>query len=747
MMTHLNVPAVGVVVFLFTDIWTPEGFLRIKMWRPQVDTDRALFGFDASTVAAELRPNIIVELRDRLITSLPEALLEAENYFTEVTTSEFSFGIYNTRSPADILRIRLEGLNDVGRTEFADTSDGRLLFRHIKPTESTSVFGQFSFLSETDTTFVEVSTGELQQALAGSDLRWLHGKDRSRQDDPYLDERDNAPLDAEQIFDLKFINAVSSALEKTPARPSTEEDGSVPADPDKNIPGYQSWVMPFAKDEAVTSGPWVTIDGRTIVQGTADVTSTSGGITTNGRWQHHIHPYLWLSAVFDFAFGAGKWTFECDTAPIKLIGSDLVPVSLPMGGGVIITQLPNPAPKTITTELTPTITDWILIPQFIWDLYRDVITAIDVPHVEDLWYKYHQSAWDSIIEYCLSFGWTPLVEKRDGLAHIHFKDRTKALDFFFSGPVPIDAKPEAFPESENGIQIEGAKTSLHDEEADGWYDDLYAAKRGRTTPYTIAEQADGTGPTCNLTLPQANPYTVPFGAKKPATLKTLLRLGGWAYGKDLPQLFQSWFYGLLNPDGLVGFETQSNKNYFFPMVTPLVFGNGLIPVHSTQNDDVDAEGWEMHDFKPVSRAQFTITKTDGTEATITSDSLRQTLARFYAMLFVKSARRYSCEEGTINKFFEIFYNADDDTDILNGTKTGLPTWRNIKLFAKRRFPDGHRYYCKRILRSWNEMKTSTEYLRVEFENPFLDGNFYDSEEQAGKTWGDPPNGDDPRTRD
>lgn len=723
MIAQLAPPETGAIVFTFEDLWTPEGWVRVRLWRNAIATDAQLFGLmRAPAVLSPSSPSVYIKLRGRLITKLPVSIEESENYFTETTTNEFTIGLYNTRSPADIISIDWDGKS--GQLAFQDTSDGRLLFLAIKPTELTSVKGQFS--EDEGEGFLHTATGEMQDAIGGEDYRWIHAKE----EDPLLDERLNMPLDAEQIFDLKFIHAIHSGLEQCPVKPSIREDGVVPGDPITNVADSQSWYMPFDSDVETPHLPYVEIAGQKVVQG-IDQLVTISTQSYNHRWTRHIHAYLWLKSVFDYTFGEDKWEMECDASPIYIQGNRLVDGPYLIDPSMFKSPISQDEGTAAEVIIAPpelgNIQNWILLPQALWGLYKNEITIEGAHQLESAWPSYHQSALDSIHEFCHILGWILLIEDNGEKAKIKFQSRLKPREQYFTGPVPVSAKPEAFPESENGIQVEGLHTFLNWSSADGWYDDLYAVKKGESgTPYKITEDLTGTLRR-NVVDPQANPYTVPATAKKPAVLKTVVRLGGFQGGANSSILQSGGYYATFDPAS----PYIDNPQRQFPMCTPLVWSPAILAVDGTFNPDVLASGDLLFDFQPAATAYFNITKSDGSTAIISCDSLRQCLARFYATLFVKSARKYTLEESTISKFWLI--------DPATGDRIGKPSSKNIKLFSQRLFPDGHKYYVKRISRDRNTTKTSTEYLRVEFGNPVLDGDFGDISELTGSKIGDPPN--------
>jgi hypothetical protein len=791
--TLLDVPAGGAVVFEIEQAWTSEGYVKVTLWRWMMLHDLVVFfgqepsdavpggkspqDFLADDPATVTRQNIVVKLPDRLLTMLPEHEEEAENYFSEVATHGFEIGIYNSNSLGDIdsvsavdetgaettsIDLTKEIEYTTGETFFG--SDARLMFKYIRPFESTQLWGKWEF-QPTGEDWDEPEIGECQSAIEGQDYRWYHGVKRLNElneDNPYLDERENKPLDAEQIFTMRFVHVVHSGLDRVPVKPYNSSNPPTPVPTD-------TWGMPIYD---IASGnddgaPWTPAAlsgadgaGPTAVPGIFDIEFISGAVY-NLLWLRHIDARYWLQLIMDFAFGSGNWTIKCDDSPIKLNGAVIT-------NGVInfnsptVGHSPDPAKMDQTTAVlnseqlyivnfehfcgpAPNYRGSILLPQSLWGVIDDLTINNppwpQAPILENSWPKYLQSQWDVVREVCMMFGWIPLMGKDgSGKVQLYLKDRTTPFEDIFAGPTPVSAKPTAFPESENGIAIVGLKTFLNARETDGWYDDILAFKYDAANYPAIHEFIDDSRGTVNVTSPQKNPYVVPITAQKPATLNTLLRTGGYQYifsnGLGNPKTP----YGMFVYAASVGFAPMIDTGINYPMVTPLIPGKGPLIVGAGSNPDLLTLGpvhtpSMAYDYRPVLQTWFSYVDGNGSELGVYNNSWRQCLARFYGMLFVKSDRKYAVSDGTVNNFWLINQVAPvNDGDPEVGDRAGKPSWRNCRLFNQRMFPDGKRYWLKRKKLSFNSMSTDGDYLRVTSRNPYIGnrGNFQDDGEDTGK---------------
>ena len=557
MTTQLK-PGANSVQFISEPIWTPEGFLRITMWRDLTTTSPAnalLPGIDVSCwnwlpgiwqqyLHGKTNVSIVVTLRHTLFTKLPVQEIASENYFDELTVSDFEVGIYNTLSPGDILSVTINGVN-AGKLSFPTGqygTDGRFVRRFLKQYELQALYGKVEFQPFGETTWYLVSLGQAQNAIAGDDYRWLHAK----WDTPYLDENANKPQDAEQIYDFKFIHASICGLDQVPSAPIDQNGNPYQAVNGVSVPG-QSWELPAATIGAYSPSfpdAWGTIatqySGAWKIPAISQIQTSVSGAIYNPKWIKHMDVLVWLYTIFDYAFGVGNWTFYADTSPFEIMANVLTTGSSPYPLNPQLVEVAEQKPSGMWLPLTiafdPAKTNGftgpgsLFVPCSLWrhDVYNP---NNPTPDVSEPWPSYHKSSWDDVHEFCMIWGWFPLVDIENGKATIYFKDVTTALASSYAGPVPSQAKFEAFPESEAGISVSGKKTFQLPVTGDGWEDDLYSRKRGASTQYDLSERTDPGTPPARLTLIKqtANPYIVPESEKKPATLDLLPRLDGYNF--------------------------------------------------------------------------------------------------------------------------------------------------------------------------------------------------------------------------
>jgi hypothetical protein len=680
----------------------------------------------------------------------------------------------------------------------------------------TPLYALVEFQQDNEANYTTMLVGQAQAAMTGDDKRWIHAQSGN----PILDEdysaSGNAPLDAEQIWELRFIHAITSGLSQLPITPATV------------VTDNSSWYMPsMLMGDQATQGTGALIvppSPFNIIPCVANALSDGAfaPYSSNGIWSGHIDIVYALTLMMDAALGVGGWTITSDDSPIEIEGALLQvknnapPIPLYNGNeGNLVGQRESgnwttgrttapdvngnypplkfmlneawhgqPVPKYLTIGLvplsaTPNAKNYkvnfanpgqYFIPQTLFGLQSqpygvtDGTTGAPSPR-STCWPDYLLSAWDAIMELSLCNGFLPVLScNDDGTVNLHFKDRTNPIATYFSGPTPVGAKPESMDETEQGIQITALQSFENNRPTDGWYDDLYAMKQGHGVNsiygvYDIEEHlsdkdAGNAGLDDTINPRMANPYTVPGTPNKPANLNTLMRFAGYTFAWYTGNLFGTYqagrftnvcggqiegvgvypFFNLTDINGLVK-SGIGQAAAWYPTLVPLIPGNPAALIIGLPNFAPAIP--TLKDFTPVVRARFTFKDAGGNLVTSLSDALRQCLARFYSLLFVTSARKYSFEDGTVTQFKLI--------DPVTGKQTGTASWQNVALYNQRMAPDGKRYFVKRRSPNVNTMVTTMDCLRIEG-NQFIGngGNFYDGNEGVGPLApGNPPSGGGP----
>ena len=750
--------AVGNVVFIFDNIRTPEGFLRYTIWRREYIYERlypinqpSFLTFPGTLGDTPGNPGWIltVQCDGRLITKRGQIQEKIERYFGEPTIDAFSHELYDASDMSWIgaMEFSFPGGNGQpypappGTIILKGDTANKLLTKYIKPFDLIDVYGKIEFQAFGETGWHIMAQGQLQSAVEGVDHRWDH-----REASPIL-SKTNTLYNAERFWTLKYVPLAMAGFGKCPVLPALFDND------------VSSWKLPLfvptgvTTAEVITRGqlPYDAGNGELIAQGQYNSSTWNvGGHTVTvsptvaGRWKRHIHIRKLLAAICDFTFGAGGYNILSDDSPFSfqvgypdpaIVNDEINPGPYPGPGthqGVHedLWQTPNfNPPGASDSELA----QWLLIPVAALGVYDMVPNPLNPanPTTEILGYTVHpkvensyaarfKSAWDMIQDLAHSCGYWVKLTTDDSVSPprptIHFVNKLTSQQPSFTMIIPNDATPTAFPESEDGIQINLPKTFDDASTAQGTYDDWFAKR-------------SGTGDIANAYVPQTNPYTVPSTSSNPAKLDTTLSFGGPVLEDPYSGTVRIFWYSLsIDPayDSDPGSSSVPNTENF-PMLAPLMMDS--IGVNLPSYDTAPVAGQQLVSFSPVIRGSFVYTFEDGTTKAIPCDSLRQLLARFDSLFYVKSALKYVCTYQTINQF-----RGDATAPVPNAN-----SWRNIQThFLTQLFEgDAAPYYVKSLTRDLDAWTTQAEMLlNTKFNKNFEVGdtlNFQDSTECTSGT--------------
>jgi hypothetical protein len=653
-----------------------------------------------------------IQVREGVIVEYPTIVEKAERFLGEMLLDGFDFKLYDSTNPADIIDA------DGHPIVLAPQNNYKLFTTWMRPLREVDLYCRIEIRENGNADFEEMVTGVLKTAVTGQDITLEHEQDHNQ----YLNDQTNREINTERVFAMKFIPIQMNGLARVP-RAMTKNVGS---GYDVNFWTATNGVTPDYPPEADGAAmlvvPCVAGDNT----GTPFTYTNLSGQVVNARWNRHISVYEWLKLAFNEAYGEDKWVFTCDDSPFEFamcgLKEDMTGIDTLLQAAFV---RPNFGPNQPVEK-------WWLLPLALWGLHDDLADGEEPhPFLENSWQKRFRSFWEQMQELCLCAGYMPLIDwdrsTTPAKVVIHFQDRTK-FTRSYTTQVPYESSPEAFYESELGVAVERMKLFMNADEQQGWMDDWFAMRMGNGINDTV-------------TRPQANSYTVPATAQKPASLQITLTMGGITNGGHivddgaLSHLHIGW-YSMSLPGYSDPFEavriTRPRTTENWPTTTPLMslglLAHALDPTLGVNHRPVL--------FGPVIKGRFAFTKTDGSTSNHICVSFRQLLARFYATWFVRSDAKSRRKYGTITQF----------TNPSNGTIT----WRNVKPYYTTQVPVTEAdaeitttHWCMGVRRIIGTNDTEVEGQQIVRTNSYFDGGWQDDDLVTGNTPGLPPE-DDPK---
>lgn len=692
----------GNIVFEFSDIWTPEGTLRIRLWRgldvsEGILTSAARLGENTAAI-----PTVTVPCKRAVLTKLPTVSFKTERYFTEANIDAFDLEIYDAPDAAFIGTPVLSGPVRNQRSvsiTLAEAVEARLFVKYIKPKELSEVYCSVEFFSETDTGYRTLVIGKIQNAISGVDHQWRH----EQPNNPYLGEG-NMATDAERTWSLKFVPVTLAGLGLTPARPTTGPSDPVITD---------SWTMPFynaaSPDSALPYDAYPRNTPNEVIQ------LSSFDLTTYPytRWRRHISFYKAFASACDYAFGAGNWTASSDQSPFEFEVPRIATYNFATQWSDFAALWQRPR---FSDDAAPS--ERVLIPQCVFSAHDSLATNPNqpAPIIMGAWPRRYKTAWDWITEFAYCCGFRPMLRLDTSgptpVAHIRFKRIDTPDEDTFTTIVPTEATPTRFAESENGIKVALASQPLNARDEAGLQDDWLAGHNTSVSGGIETSNEWGN----RISVRQAQPYTVPSTATKAAEMTTSLTFAGplgTIQHKTTPSTTE-YVYSLYN-------NKNANNTYTeaFPTLGILMMGDeSIVPLPAVNPADLPNM---YHVYDPVVRGRFV-----HNGITVTGDSWRQLLARFYALEYVRSPIKYEVTYHTINKF--------------TSPKTGSTGWWNIECWRQTQLfePDDQKYYVKAFTFDFESMTTRVELLQSAVTNEYFesaDGTSLDFKDDTERTGG------------
>lgn len=722
MALQITYPLTGQLVVEFSDLGndtvnpmrTPEGLMRITLWRALEATDAALFGLKNFQVAKGngdvITSQIYIKAHPRIIMRRPKEGKKKERYFGQPLFDGFDMEMYNTPYQEDILECWTQ-TPDVTGKRFAEATvkpieGSGFLDRYLRTQRKQDVYCMMEFMQWDEDDYKVVQVGLMQESYQGTEKRWDHPLTKN----PYLDRGTNKEFYAERIYTYRFGSVPLLALGNCPARPTTDPTNTT------------SWYMPFYNPTGQNSAlPYDYIGAYPMTVATPPTPAVRQGVSnynyTNNAavvrkalWRRHINVRKALKAVFDFSFGENtptelKYIFECDDGLMLLHGGKLSSCE-PVGVGV--TGVPSCIPeyelKTVNFGFDANVEKWLLLPQCLWGLYDEIPAAVGddiVPVPPKHWGNAYESAWEWIVELCYMVGLVPKSRvggtREAPVQRIRFIQKDKHELEKFTTIVPNkEPKKEIFPESEEGISVERRQSFKNPATDDGDFQDIGAYK---------VRSAGGIGvsgwtfPGGYYKSPQLNPFVVPATSQNPAGPLTLsLVMGGdscyvfslgkesilWcSTGRDESPATTTW-------DGTT-LDSICKRTENYPMFSPLVFNN--YGWTDALLDTVLADSKISVEFRPVVGGTWIVPSTGQYDPY--SRSMRELSARFYAARYVRPDFKRTEEYGTCTQFRNI--------------TTGKNHWSNLEIdYLHDIFTD--EYYVHAFTRDWDRFVTSVEYL-------------------------------------